>query len=80
MDKIRDMIYDELKGLFNEYYIDYDEKNFERVYASFVDGVIYNNRLEADDDFEDVADDDIEDNVHFMVINDLLVFLRNMSE
>lgn len=72
MDKIRDMIYDELEGLFNEYYIDYDEKNFKQNYASFVDGVIDNNRLEEDDD--------IEDSVYFMVQNDLLVFLRNMSE
>ena len=72
MNKIKNMIYDELEGLFNEYYIDYDEENFREYYASFVDGVIDNNGLQEDDD--------IEDNVYFMVVNDLLVLLRNMSE
>lgn len=72
MSKVRQMIYDELEGLFGEYYIDYDKENFRKNYADFVDGVIDNNHLEEGDD--------IEDSVYFMVRGDLLVFLRNMSE
>ena len=71
--KVFEELFEELKRLFDEYGIDYDEDNFYENYLSFIDGIMKINL-----GLENVDKSEI--NLTELIISDLLSLLRSLSE